>query len=283
LPANLYQRRFSLSKKPGGMKDRVNKNHMDITALNKKAFESTAVLSHYTAQKDLFKPEQTILGLFRDRFRDLKMLDIGVGAGRTTIHFAPLVAEYLGIDYAENMINYCRQAFPNWAFEVMDVKSMPALKTDYFDFILISYNGLDYSNHEERLTALGEIRRVCKKDGYLCFSSHNLQSIDRLFALRFSFNPFIFWRRLLRYNKLRRLNPPPARGRQQGYAIINDGVHDYKIWHYYITPAEQIRQLHECGFGNVRLFSNTTGQEVSAAKGYDSLLDFMIYYLCNKV
>ena len=32
------------------------------------------------------------------------MLDIGVGGGRTTLHFDKLFKEYIGVDYVESMI-----------------------------------------------------------------------------------------------------------------------------------------------------------------------------------
>jgi ubiquinone/menaquinone biosynthesis C-methylase UbiE len=41
----------------------------------------------------------------------MKMLDIGVGRGRTTMHFAQAAEEYWAIDYSEEMIAACRERF----------------------------------------------------------------------------------------------------------------------------------------------------------------------------
>ena len=74
----------------------------------------------------------------------MKMLDIGVGGGRTTLHFAPLVKEYVGIDYSQNMIKACQERFAQVSFQTADARSMGIFKDSTFDFILFSYNGIDY-------------------------------------------------------------------------------------------------------------------------------------------
>ena len=40
------------------------------------------------------------------------MLDIGVGTGRTTMHFAGLVKEYVGVDYSSALIQACPEKIP---------------------------------------------------------------------------------------------------------------------------------------------------------------------------
>lgn len=255
----------------------------DIDKLNQEAYRAAAIVAHYSRKQELLRPEATILNLFRNELAKMRFLDIGVGGGRTTWHIAPLVKEYLGVDYSEAMIACCQQLFPNQCFKVMDVRAMTELEPDYFDFVLFSYNGLDSINHKDRLLALREMKRVCKINGYVCFSSHNLQSIDQLFQIRFSFNPFIFARRIYKSFKLRRLNQPVKKLKQLNYAIIHDGTHDYKICNYYINPAYQIQQLSEIGFKNIKLFSYNSGGEIDLSSDLHSITDFMIYYLCNNI
>lgn len=253
-----------------------------INELNKEAYRATEVVAHYSGKRELFKPEVTILELFRDQLPQMRFLDIGVGAGRTTSFIAPLVQEYLGVDYSDQMIAYCRQSFPQWSFKVMDVRAMAELPSDYFDFVFFSYNGLDSIDHADRLLALQEMRRVCRPNGHVCFSSHNLQSIDQLFRVRFSFNPFILARRLARAGRLRRRNPPLATLRQLDYAIIHDGTHNFRIANYYIKPAYQLQQLAALGFTNIRLFAYSTGQEIDPTRDLAALTDYMLYYLGTK-
>ena len=70
-------------------------------------YESSDVVQFYEGQSDLQKPEATILEEFKKQLPEMKMLDIGVGAGRTSVHFAFLAKEYLGIDYSNRMITAC--------------------------------------------------------------------------------------------------------------------------------------------------------------------------------
>ena len=140
---------------------------------NRDTYESEDVVKTYARHFYLKKPEETILNNLRSGLPNMRMLDIGIGAGRTTHYFAHLTKEYVGIDYSENMIKMCRGKFPNHpkkiSFEVCDARSLKFFEDRYFDFVLFSLNGLDYSNHEDRLRALREIRRSTKKGGVLLF------------------------------------------------------------------------------------------------------------------
>ena len=83
-----------------------------ITADNNRVvYESEDVIRYYLSQNDLQKPEETILNELRNKLPQMSMLDIGVGAGRTTTHFAFLAKEYIGIDYSGQMVNACQRKF----------------------------------------------------------------------------------------------------------------------------------------------------------------------------
>ncbi len=45
------------------------------------------------------------------RAGELDMLDLGVGAGRTSFFFLPFVRSYLGLDIAPRMIDLCRERY----------------------------------------------------------------------------------------------------------------------------------------------------------------------------
>lgn len=120
----------------------------------------------YTAWDDLLPPERVVLKRFRERLGAMVMLDIGVGGGRTTYHFAPLVRQYVGIDVDPAMVEACLRRFPHRPSHVQlmvcDAREMSAFGDGAFDFVLFSYNGLDYLAHGDRLLALREIARVTR-------------------------------------------------------------------------------------------------------------------------
>lgn len=249
---------------------------------NKEVYEAGDVVSSYTTESSLFEPEKTALNIFRDRLKDMRMLDIGIGGGRTTCNFASLAKEYVGIDYSESMINACKKRFmdlpENISFRVGDVRSMEAFGDGYFDFILFSYNGIDSISHKDRLKALQEIKRVCNKGGFFCFSSHNLQGIDQLYAPQLSVNPVRMLRKIAKYFLVR---SAIKRLKRNGYAMIRDGAHNHRLVHYYIKPEEQIEQLNSAGFRNVRVYS-LDGKEVEDKSRLGTLTDTLwLYYLCE--
>ena len=252
---------------------------------NKDTYEAHDVVRHYATQKYLQKPEETILNIFRDKLKPMKMLDIGVGAGRTTPYFASHVAEYVGIDCSANMIKACEQQFrdfhKNISFKVCDVRSMKIFDNNYFDFILFSFNGLDYISHEDRLLALQQIRRVCKRGGFFCFSAHNLQSIANLYAIRSKHPAKLLYRIFVRNPLLTVLNGRFDKIKKHGYAIIRDSSHWFRLKTYYIHPGEQVKQLDNLGFNHIRIYS-LDGKEVEEVSRFErTSANSWLYYLCR--
>lgn len=140
---------------------------------NWRAYNAKDVAEEYAAQTHLQKPEQAVLNLVADTLKNGRMLDIGVGGGRTTYHFAPLVEEYIGIDYAEKMIEACQRKFRsgpgNVSFKLCDATDMSMFRDAYFDFVLASFNCIDYMAHDDRIKTLEEIKRVSKRGSHMLF------------------------------------------------------------------------------------------------------------------
>ena len=217
------------------------------------------VAAGYARESHLQLPEESILRLILPKLPTARMLDLGVGGGRTTLHFAKWIREYVGADYSPSMILECQRRFSGYpnhiSFRVCDARSMEIFETNYFDFILFSFNGIDSVTHEDRLKILKEIRRVGKPGGYFCFSSHNLNWCANYFDWRrmLSLNPKVTARaarRLVRrffFNRGLRADDV----RQAPYVLFNDGAHR-NLRHYYIRPLEQLAQL-EADFTEVRV------------------------------
>jgi ubiquinone/menaquinone biosynthesis C-methylase UbiE len=255
-----------------------------ISNSNKNTFESKNVVTYYSSLKYLYKPEEKILNTYKIQLADMKMLDIGIGGGRTTYYFANFVREYIGIDYSENMIKTCKKHFSdlgNASFHLCDAGSMDIFKDNFFDFILFSYNGIDSVSHEDRLKILSEINRVCKKGGIFCFSSHNLQSIDKLLQIKFSLNPIKIAKRIIKYYLLKIINGDFQKLKRNNYVIMNDGLHRFKIRQYYIKPEEQLKQLSAAGFKNTKLYFLENGEEIKDQSQLNTVMDNWIYYSCN--
>lgn len=261
-----------------------------IAYQNKEVYESADIIKFYSKAFLLQKPEETILNSLRDKLPTMIMLDIGVGAGRTTHFFAPLAGEYIGVDYSESMIKACFERFRKYSkkisFGVADARSLKSFRDDYFDLILFSYNGIDTINHEDRLRALQEIYRVTKNGGYFCFSAHNLHFAKNLFTFQPSRNPvrlFIECRRLLLMRLFNKNKWKILRnGVEQQYLIFNDGAHGFGLETLYISPKEQIKELAQSGFTDIKIYGLCDGREIADHSKLQNRINPWLYYLCNK-
>jgi ubiquinone/menaquinone biosynthesis C-methylase UbiE len=257
---------------------------------NKHTWESEDIVKAYTDHFYLWKPEETILSDLKSQLQNMKMLDIGVGAGRTTHYFAHLTKEYVGIDYSKNMIKLCRERFQKnpkkISFEVQNAKDLKFFEERYFNFVLFSFNGLDYMNHIDRLKAFREIHSVSKNGGYFCFSTHNLNSARWLFSVRLSKNPVKLLREMPRLFLMRLFNRNEWNElrnelRNKKYAIFNNGGHDFRLRSYYIRPKDQVEQLIDSGFNDVKIYGLSDGKEIKDLFKEQNTTDAWLYYLCK--
>jgi ubiquinone/menaquinone biosynthesis C-methylase UbiE len=249
---------------------------------NKSVYGIDPVVDLYTSYCELQKPEEAILTVLRGKLQGMTMLDIGVGAGRTTTFFAPLVKRYVGVDYSENMIKKCEEQFPNYSFFVMDASNMSRFESNYFDFVLFSFNGMDSVDHEKRLEIMREIHRVTKKGGYFCFSAHNLNYAHKwLFSFSKNFSGLIYGvvelleMRLLNMKTWKTIKNPKV----QQHIIINRAIHNFILKTYYITPAAQLQQLKDLKFTNIGIYDLGNGRKLSQTEIENFPVDHWLYYL----
>lgn len=255
---------------------------------NKKLYAARSIVQYYTQLKRLQPAEQTILDLFQGQLSGMKMLDIGVGGGRTTQHFSKLVREYVGIDYSTDMVAACRKRFaassPTTVFEVCDARDMSQFEDNSFDFILFSFNGIDSMSHTDRFKVFQEVCRVGKSGGYFYFSSHNLQGIEREFNWRnqISLNPITTYVNLVMLALLRCCNYSLTLKQlnTSAHAIVKDESHNFRLKTYYVRPAEQIHYL-EASFRNIQVYSWKSGLEITTETALQANTDMWLYYLCT--
>jgi ubiquinone/menaquinone biosynthesis C-methylase UbiE len=254
---------------------------------NKNTYLSVGIVKYYAQLKALQPAEQTILNLFKDRWSSIKMLDIGVGGGRTTPYFSQVTADYSGIDYSAAMIAACTTRFstyPQASFEIADARDMSQFEDNSFDFILFSFNGIDYVSHTDRLKVFQEISRVGKSGGHFCFSSHNLQAFEREFNFRsqLSFNPLKTYTNLVMFTLLRTFNPSLTlqKLKTATHAIVKDESHNFRLNTYYVRHQEQLDQL-EPNFSDIKSYSWSSGLELTHEQASNTTSDLWLYYLCK--
>ena len=255
---------------------------MDI---NLKPYLSDEVVTYYSESKDLQNPEETILKLLADKLPAMRMLDIGVGAGRTTVHFAHRVKQYQAIDYSEKMIAACKKRFEGKiaenVFSVLDIRNLGSFPENSFDFVLFSFNGIDHISMDERITAFQDIRKTLSSGGYFCFSTHNIQCIPNWLNIQFRWNVFEVVKRIFRQAKVKTINKQALDNyKAKDYVLLNDGAHDFGSEIHYARPSWQIKSLKQCGFNEIRIFSLKTGAELTSEGEISANIDKWLYFLC---
>jgi ubiquinone/menaquinone biosynthesis C-methylase UbiE len=151
-------------------------SQVETKAANLEVYCDPAVVSHYAALNYLTPCERLLFETYIQP--GMKILDIGVGGGRTTPYLADKASRYVGIDYSAEMIKTCRNKFQHLEFEVADASNLSRFSDASFDAVVISFNGIDCLVPEERRwQCLRECSRVLRGGGVFIFSSHNPRSI----------------------------------------------------------------------------------------------------------
>ena len=195
---------------------------------------------------------------YRELLQESTVLDIGVGAGRTTPLLMPLSRTYIGADYSAPLVEAARVRFPDADLRVGDARSMPWLETGSIDVVVFSFNGIDTMSREDRDLVVAEVSRVLRPGGWFLFSSHNQDAgtYRRLARLERPRLSRVWARRTLR--RLRALARHVRMRRREvfgdGWSIINDEAHDYRLMHFYATKEYQERALDDAGFELVKVY-----------------------------
>jgi SAM-dependent methyltransferase len=130
------------------------------------------VVSFYSGYSELTGAEQSIFDEFVNS--GSRILDLGVGGGRTTPYLASKASQYTGLDYSPMMIDACKRKFQGYEFRVMDASDLSPFSNESFDVVVFSFNGIDYLNPDARRWAcIKECHRVLTSSGILILSVHN--------------------------------------------------------------------------------------------------------------
>jgi SAM-dependent methyltransferase len=212
-----------------------------------------------SASEDTLEPALVLILLtYRDSILGQPILDIGVGAGRTTLYMSRLTSEYVGIDNSEAMVAYARARFPGIRLDVGDARDLGRFVDESFRLALFSRNGIDALDHEGRLRALEETARVLQPGGLFAFSSHNRNHANGRGRPRLAWkgNPLTLAADVADWMRDMRNHARVGRHEYDGadYAIVNDAAHHYALLHYCVSKEEQRRQLDQVGLTVVDMF-----------------------------
>lgn len=227
----------------------------DLDTLNQRFYQSRAIADWYATKDFILPEEQAFMDRHGPEVVDGKaLLDIGIGAGRTTRFLLPRAGRYVGVDYSPDMIATAAARFPDATLHVRDARDLSAYADGEFDTVVFSFNGMDCLSHEGRMAALAEIHRVLKPRGWFVFSAHNRgrppASAFSLGNLSISKHPLRMWRNASRYlhgiwNWLRSKN---LAVQTPEYAMRHDSGNIFEVPMYYIDKPQQAAQLSRLGF-----------------------------------
>ena len=238
--------------------------------------------------RELHPPEQVLLQLLRGRWHEISMLDVGVGAGRTSYTFSAVAKDYVGVDYSPEMIELSKRSIgerESVRFLVCDARDMSVMDDAAFDVVLFSFNGIDSVDERDRVVVLHEVRRLLKPDGCFFFSSHSLNALP----FSYSFPPVLLRSparsaygllRAIRQNALRlRLNQSLdlAALRERGWGLVRDEAHNGELTSFYASPEYHVQQLEDTGF-RVTCVYDLSGRPVESLS---SARDHWLHYLCE--
>jgi len=230
---------------------------MSVYKINQKTYTSNEGVNAYI-NTSLQPPEVSIFVKYRDFYLGKSILDIGCGAGRTSYYLRNFTKEYTGVDYSEAMIAYCKRQYSELTFEHCDARDLSRFSDNSFDFVLFSYNGIDYISNSDRLKVLNEIKRILKKDGIFMFSTHNrnYHNIITAPSLEFSFNPKHLLLNMINFIKQKKNNRhlKKEETNHHDYAILNDSGNNFSLLTYYITKEKQTEQLNDIDFKLIEMF-----------------------------
>ncbi len=192
-----------------------------------------------------------------------RILDLGVGGGRTSGIFKGRCRSYVGIDYTPEMTDIARANYPELQFETMDARDLPAFDDHSFDLVVFSYNGLDSVDPAGRKAIMAEVQRVLAPGGIFVFSSFHRDwagfEVRRHYEyISWSANPLRFGLRVARYaaGAIRARKRRALEVRDGEHAILIHPAHYFGIMVYATTPAQLRLQLEEAGFAApIRIFN----------------------------
>ncbi len=259
----------------------MNSPATPISVSNQDAYNNSKAVSFYKDYSRVQAPEKVIFNELEPKLPSLRVLDIGIGGGRTTALLAPKAKHYVGIDYAQEMVEAAKERFPAHDIRWGDATNLSDFADASFDVTLFSFNGIDCVGSNERDQALQEMFRVTAPQGLVIFSAHNLQAVRDVYRVKFHRNPFVVWRRILRRWRFKRVNASLMANPTGDIAYVRGDTSDLESALAYVRPLWQLDEIRKQGVTSVRSFALKDGRELSE-KELATDTSTWVYYVCAK-
>lgn len=116
---------------------------------------------------------QVFIPYIEDNF---KVLDLGCGNGRLlkVLQESNKKFDYLGLDFADNLIEAAKKQFPDFSFQVADMESLN-LAPQSFDMIFLIASFHHLQTKKARKKVLANIYQALKPDGLLFMTNWDLR------------------------------------------------------------------------------------------------------------
>ncbi|MBN8994592.1 MAG: class I SAM-dependent methyltransferase [Rhizobiales bacterium] len=231
------------------------------TRINHRSYRQSWIVRELikAAQRGIMPDEAYCLSLIPAAGRG-KVLDIGIGAGRTCAPLSSMFGSYIGIDYSSELVAVARERNPGLDLRVMDGRALAF--GEEFDAVVFSWNGIDSVDFESRLKILQEMQRVLKPGGYILYSTHNLHH-DRVEPLMTRFwvrELFTSWKRT-RFVAFRALNyRRRSRDDENGIYFVNDLGIGFRLLNAYVDIGKECARLEEMGMRLLATVGNTRSE-----------------------
>jgi SAM-dependent methyltransferase len=262
-----------------------------LEQVNRRAWETRESLKEFSRAEGWLDPgERIALEMAAGAGSGGRVLDIGVGAGRTVPLMLDISPNTIFIDYTPALARACRKRCPKADVRVMDARDL-AFGDSSFDMVTFSFNGIDSVGPEGRARILSEVRRVLRPGGHFVFSSINRDgpSHDERFFVPlqpWSRNPLkLAWRagRLARVAAVSAVNRMRYRRLNRSWAdqaVVNIAALNFGLVAMQVTLGEQVRQLEQAGFTVEAVLDQGTGEKVQP--GDDTRQVCWFHYLARR-
>ena len=258
-----------------------------VDKINQRTMRKVVLEYSAIVHEGLSAQEKACLASVAHQVGKKRILDLGIGAGRTVTPLRELSEDYVGVDYTAEMVAHCRRQYPGVRFAHLDARALVDFPDNSFDLAFFSCNGISMVDHRGRSAILSEVRRVLAPDGIFIFSTCNRLSGDfstkfRLPDFQSTLNPVKLAVRSARflaqtgYRAMNRLTHLKHEIKCAEYAVINDVCHHYRTMLYFIDPEQQVRQLRAAQFaGEIRKY-DLSGMPADRTST-DGTIAFVVY------